>query len=1361
MKKLQSFIMLLLVVAMLIPAAPVHAQGDPIEVEIQPDEASMSDTVLHAQSGTTNYATITTLNVGEANTAVSTQRSIVEFDLSGLPADMTVVSATLSLWVDADLSSNARTMRAFPLLRNWIESQATWFNYRTSTAWGSSGAGLAGTDLENTEMGSVALADNLTAGTRVDIVLDAAAVQIMAKQDYFGFKLQMDTESNDMYSFRSSNHATTGERPMLTLEYMPDTPIIDPGWICVDDAAGLATMTPCLSDEVITSPYLASGTDASHIVYGVGGPSDPWEAADIQCTPFPRCKNNFPIYYRITYDVDWVAAGSTSGTFFAILNIPGGTDVAETVSCGTGTSGHCEGVFDGVIPTTNLPADTDGGWTVGLFGRMNFPATWPVTSDSTDWTLYLSVLPFDQNCADTYMVPAPYTFTIDPTIETPVGPDTDYQIFTTDPGTLYMVRVENGPWDDGTDPRTDAAVSLDGSTWLTWEEFGADAVCIDTDLLNRDYDALYFTATSTEFYIRSNDTAGNFADNTNDAETPFQYVIGIALPIDEGECGSQFTFDDVEDLIAEVEIPSTDGDVPVLDDADPPSSEILQVGEWYAIEVVSGTWYEPATVPTIDMEYVVGTSFGATWENLAEGSSLVECVVSTERDIFFIQADDVQLHLRVDDQDVNFANNTGTLNVAVYHAAFDRRSETCELSFALDDLVRSDSVLATQDNGKVFAFSVGSALTNQSTQVENFLSYGLVPGAWYALETTGGPWRFGSSPNNVSQGESYDLQVAEEAAASTGTTPEDAWGPLAEWNMAECNVETDMLGHRLIYFQIPATAADQWKLRVDDQIGWPFKAGSMSWNLYRVIDLGTSYNGQCDYTYDAETPVNEAPYTVNATAAGGAPLIFEADTYYAVEILGEDYQWNEEEGEEDLTDMQISLNNGQSWGDLPDTGALCSLTDGDNLIFFIHTGLDAPYFRLRVDSSSFGDNVGLMGWNVYVAEAGTSVNPWDDCVTAGYSTVAFGPIEWIPVGDEAGRMITSTTASYAEISGLVPGNRYIVETSRGPWYDSAEQTIEHEHFTAEVSSDGGTTWQEMDGTNSDVACWESSQDFKYRKIEFIVQAGQVWKIRVADTDDWTDNTGNLAYTLKGEVLPQDTTVQGHIAIPGCNTPALVPAPMEADDLLNVGNYLAGWVDFASASVMSFLSWCPEHTQTLSLFGSNLSSRDPFATLDEVDALLNDIKNEIDGYDWNDDVQDYSVLTKSPAESAEMIETYVFGALPDDSPWLGNDLVNFDDAPAPTQYYDSCQLSLKDYVGPLLGEGVCFASNWAREVGMSFWLQLALDVSIIFACIAAVLNDMRRLLYLFTGVNLSIQGGDAKVFVNYVQPENDNNRRGRR
>ena len=1349
------FIMLAALISAAWPLSDAYAQGDPIEVTIQGDGSAMKDTYIASSAPTTNNGSATVFAVGENNTASSVARGLLQFDLSGLPNDLTVVSATLSLWVSADHSNNARLMSAYAIRpgRDWVETQATWNIFKTSNNWGTAGAGNTTSDIIGTSIGSVSVANNLTAGTQVDIVLDPAAVQSMRWLDYYGFELQMATEVDDRYDFVSSDNATSGQRPRLVIEYYPDTPTPDPGWKCYEGQNGgeiLYNWPDCAPGGTavppVMSPYIAAGdaiTTAS-----VGGFVVNESAATLQCTPYPQCVNNFPIYYRLTYEANWTkGGGALDSTFHTDLIILGAASVALTADCGSGNNGHCLGIFTGTIPTTSLPVNQDGGYTLGVQSYFTWSGiVGSMTHREIDWTLYFSLQPFDEDCADTWFAPVVDTYEIDPTIETPVGPTTDYQIYPTVIGTRYAVHVQDGPWNNGTIDKTDAAVSLDGSTWFSFADFEALAFCVDVDETNPDYNVIYFIATTTTFYIRVNDTAGAFANNTNDGDTPYQYVIGVALAIDDAECGDQFTFDDEADLISTIEIDSTisyaQTPKSITDETDP---LIFQVGEWYGIEVVSGTWHEPAGLPSIAMQYDFAAVLSVEWEDLAEGSSLVGCVINTDRDIVFVQADFEQLLLRVDDQDLNWANNTGTLEVNIYHVAYDRKADACELAFALDDIVRSDSVDATQDNGKVFGGAVGSTLVNNNTQPENFLSYGLVPGAFYALETTGGPWIFSSSASNPLRGKSWALQVAEESFGSIATTPEDDWGLLADWDLAVCNIQTDPLGHRLIYFQVPPTSTKQWKLRVDDEFGWPFKTGSMSWNLYRVIDLGPEQSGVCDYTYDPEDIVNSTVQTVRGDAANGAYMNLLPDTYYAIELLGEDYQWFEQAADDPGTpriDMELSLNSGQTWGDLPGFGALCSLEDGDNTIFFLHTGLSAPLFKLRVNSTSFENNTGMMGYNIYVATAGSSINPFDTCVTAGYSTSVFGPIEWIPVKDPTGRGITSTSASYAEIAGLVPGQKYIVETNRGGWTDGETET---ERFGAQVSSDDGATWQEMDGTNTDIDCWEGTPDWKYRKIEFTVQPGQSWRIRVADTETATfeDNEGNLAYTLKGEVLPADTMVNGTFSLAGCNTPPIFPGLLDVSELLNLGNYLAEWMDYVSGIVIKFFAWCPENTAAVTMFASDINTRDPFAAIAEFRSVLNDIKNDINGYSWGGSGTDYSILDKSPAESAQMINQYVFGPLPADSPWMGGELLpNFGDAPDPNIYEDSCELSVNDYIGPSLAKGVCFASNWARETGLTFWAQLLLDVGVASMCISSVFNTLASLMYLFTGVNFGTRGSRA-------------------
>lgn len=1386
--KISTTILLLALLAALMPAASVvHAQEpEYVIVDIQPDGANMKDAQIANVAPGTNYGTSANMGVGEHNAIeASIRRSLLQFDLSGLPYDMGVISASLTLTVDENLSSNARTMYAYAINNTWNETQVSWNNRITGTAWQTAGAS-GGNDMIAEPIGSVAVPATLSPGDTVVIPLDPSAVEYLRYDNYFGIILRMDVETDDLYFFRSSDHGTEADRPKLTIEYDPDVLATDPGWVCIDGTYGsLGAHADCVENSPFTespiSPFsISRGFSVGNNVsfgtgYGMGG-------AKIQCEPYPRCVNDHPIYYRLEYTYSWRSnqANSYAHPRFRFA-IPGVTDsyyITDEINCGVGNPGYdCSGVIEGVILPSSLPENNDGFFTLGLYVTAN-TGIYLITWKSLSYTLYISTLPFSQECSDTWYVPLPETFEIDPTIETPLGVEgepADHQIYPTVIGQNYMVRVEDGPWHDGTDYRTDAAVSFDGETWISWAEFTTLAFCVDTfpeTMENPDYKVVYFEATTENFYIRVNDTTGNFGNNTTDFQTPYSYVIGIAYTLAETSCESQFTYDETEDWIASVSV--------VADYSSVPATSDLQIGEWYAVEVASGTWHEPPNnIPMKTMEYRFDI-FGSTlltnpWEDLAEGSPFVQCLTDIDdKYVVYIQARDTSLSLRVDDQDDDFSNNVGGLGVNIYHASFNRPSQTCELNFALDQIVRSDSVEATQENGKVFALVVGSALTNQNTQDENFLSYGLVPGAWYALETTGGPWGYyGNLHGDLAL--KYDLAVAEEVAGAVGTTSN--WGDLSEWNRAECNIETDKLGHRLVYFQMPITGALQFKLRVNDVEAWTNNTNSMSWNLYRAYDLGPADSGMCDYSFTPEEQINQTVQTVRANIADGAyistgaaigepvgsPTLLQPNTLYAVELLGEDFKWYEFNGGDPRTDMQLSRNNGTTWAPIPGGGELCSLEDGENLIFFIRTGNEASKFKLRVNSETFDNNFGFMGYNIYSATAGSSINPYDGCVTQGYSTTSLGPIEWIPVYDPMGRGITSTSASYAEIAGLIPGNRYIVEISRGPWYDG-ETTYDNSSnllplYKAQVSSDGGETWNEMNGTNPDVTCWEYTPDYTYFKIEFTVQDGQNWRIRVADTNSaqFQDNTGQLAYTLKGLVQPQDTTVTGTFTLAGCNSPPIFPGLLSVSELLNLGNYLAEWFDYVTGSIIKFFAWCPENTAAVTMFAEDINTKAPFTSLSEMSAVLNDVRNEMNAYSWGATGTDYSVLNKSPSASAQMIQQYVFGPLPSDSPWMDGDLVDFS-SPMPSDlFYDNCQLALNNYVGAKLGQGACFAFNWAKQTGLIFWVQLMFDVSVAWACFTSLLLVFKSLVYLLTGVNYATPNVTASTTTNVIV-ENDRYRR---
>ena len=199
----------------------------------------------------------------------------------------------------------------------------------------------------------------------------------------------------------------------------------------------------------------------------------------------------------------------------------------------------------------------------------------------------------------------------------------------------------------------------------------------------------------------------------------------------------------------------------------------------------------------------------------------------------------------------------------------------------------------------------------------------------------------------------------------------------------------------------------------------------------------------CDFTYDPEQ-IHSLGY-VAATSSSGVYLRMEPGFIYALKILGNQYWWNEYTGGADLYGVQISDDDGQTWTTLEDyDGNLCYSYDGDDLTVYMNS-TSGKLYKLRVDSSSFGDNVGGMGYEIYRASEGDNLDPWVAC----YDGLIFYPVnsfEWIPVKEEGGTRITPLKGGY----------QYKLEILNGPWTDGEGGSS----YSAAISNDNGQTWQE-------------------------------------------------------------------------------------------------------------------------------------------------------------------------------------------------------------------------------------------------------------------------------------------------------------
>lgn len=183
----------------------------------------LEDTFFLSSTATTNYATNTSLYVGEDNAATSTGRSWVKPDFSTIPAGATFLSAALNLTPILDRITNARTMRVHRCLRDVVVAQATWNIWKTSNNWATAGASNSSSDYDGAvELGNVALSATPTLNVPIPVTLSASELQKLFDGTYVnnGIILFVDTQTNDQVRFASTDHATAGYRPTIDLTYI-------------------------------------------------------------------------------------------------------------------------------------------------------------------------------------------------------------------------------------------------------------------------------------------------------------------------------------------------------------------------------------------------------------------------------------------------------------------------------------------------------------------------------------------------------------------------------------------------------------------------------------------------------------------------------------------------------------------------------------------------------------------------------------------------------------------------------------------------------------------------------------------------------------------------------------------------------------------------------------------------------------------------------------------------------------------------------------------------------------------------------------------------------------------------------------
>ena len=222
--------------------------GAPVTVDLAPT----ADTFLYEGLPGTNYGTDVQLWTDPWSSG-NARRSLMRFDLSGIPLGTSVTTAELHL-LEADTQGTTRTVAAHRVTQNWAEGTATWTN------------AAANYDAAATDAISVDWAGGVFTWDVWNVLSDVQDVVNGVETDY-GWLLKDTAEGTAQFrwQFHSRDVATSGNRPYLRVTYTP----------------GITTTASCID----LSPHLVS-------TYLPSIPED------------PSVGNTAKTYYAVQVDTD-------------------------------------------------------------------------------------------------------------------------------------------------------------------------------------------------------------------------------------------------------------------------------------------------------------------------------------------------------------------------------------------------------------------------------------------------------------------------------------------------------------------------------------------------------------------------------------------------------------------------------------------------------------------------------------------------------------------------------------------------------------------------------------------------------------------------------------------------------------------------------------------------------------------------------------------------------------------------------------------------------------------------------------------------------------------------------------------------
>ena len=171
-----------------------------------------ADSAMRDNAPDSNFGSNSSLPIGVAKNGGVHNRGLLRFDLTGIPANASINSVTLSITVTTDPTSPAN-FDLKRVLQNWDESQVTWNNRLDSTPWGI-GGGLSGTDFFAVASATTQLSAGVKTFDSGGLISDVGA-------------WVSDPTSNHGWILMANNEATAGTGKQFASREDPDnTPVL-------------------------------------------------------------------------------------------------------------------------------------------------------------------------------------------------------------------------------------------------------------------------------------------------------------------------------------------------------------------------------------------------------------------------------------------------------------------------------------------------------------------------------------------------------------------------------------------------------------------------------------------------------------------------------------------------------------------------------------------------------------------------------------------------------------------------------------------------------------------------------------------------------------------------------------------------------------------------------------------------------------------------------------------------------------------------------------------------------------------------------------------------------------------------------